>query len=514
MEEHKMKKLLKSLIPSIIGSGLTIAVFLLIGFNHGDSTRSFQKQEQLQVHNALYTVKENGEYVPLDFTGVSKEVMNSVVHIRSVRKVQPESNSYYNNQRNPFGDMFGEDFFRFFQGTPEPQRQQRGESEPFVQMGTGSGVIISNNGYIVTNNHVVDKADEIEVTLHNNETYKAKVIGTDPSTDIALLQIRKDNLQKISIGNSDLAEIGEWVLAIGNPFNLNSTVTAGIISAKGRNINIINDHSAIESFIQTDAAINPGNSGGALVNLNGELIGINTAIASPTGAYAGYGFAIPANIVSKVVEDLLKYGMVQRAYLGIMIRNIDSNLVKDEKLKRSEGTYVDSLMEKSAAAEAGILAGDVIIGINDTPVLKSSDLLEQVGRHRPGDEVAITVDRHGKEMTFQAKLADQKGERKLVSKEQMDILDILGAKLEELDGNTAKKLGIEGGVRVKELSNGLLKNQTGISEGFIITGINHEKVTTVNDIRKSLKQEKGGVLIQGIYENYPGELYFAFGLPE
>ena len=509
-----MKKLLKSLIPSIIGSGLTIAVFLLIGFNHGDSTRSFQKQEQLQVHNALYTVKENGEYVPVDFTGVSKEVMNSVVHIRSVRKVQPESNSYYNNQRNPFGDMFGEDFFRFFQGTPEPQRQQRGESEPFVQMGTGSGVIISNNGYIVTNNHVVDKADEIEVTLHNNETYKAKVIGTDPSTDIALLQIRADNLQKISIGNSDLAEIGEWVLAIGNPFNLNSTVTAGIISAKGRNINIINDHSAIESFIQTDAAINPGNSGGALVNLNGELIGINTAIASPTGAYAGYGFAIPANIVSKVVEDLLKYGMVQRAYLGIMIRNIDSNLVKDEKLKRSEGTYVDSLMEKSAAAEAGILAGDVIIGINDTPVLKSSDLLEQIGRHRPGDEVAITVDRHGKEMTFQAKLADQKGERKLVSKEQMDILDILGAKLEELDGNTAKKLGIEGGVRVKELSNGLLKNQTGISEGFIITGINHEKVTTVNDIRKSLKQEKGGVLIQGIYENYPGELYFAFGLPE
>lgn len=514
MEEHKMKKLLKSLIPSVIGSGLTIAVFLLIGFNHEDSTRSFQKQEQLQVHNALYTVKENGEYVPLDFTGVSKEVMNSVVHIRSVRKVQREMNPFYNNHHNPFGDMFGDDFFRFFQGTPEPQGQQRGQSEPKVQMGTGSGVIISSNGYIVTNNHVVDKADEIEVTLHNNETYKAKVIGTDPSTDIALLQIREDNLQGISIGNSDLAEVGEWVMAIGNPFNLNSTVTAGIISAKGRNINIINDHSAIESFIQTDAAINPGNSGGALVNLNGELIGINTAIASPTGVYAGYGFAIPANIVNKVVEDLLKYGMVQRAYLGIMIRNIDSKLVKDKKLKRSEGTYVDSLMENSAAAEAGILAGDVIIGINDSPVLKSSDLLEQVGRHRPGDEVAITVDRHGKEMTFQAKLADQKGERRLVSKEQMDIIDVLGATLEELDGNTAKKLGIEGGVRVKEISNGLLKNQTGISEGFIITGINHEKVTTVNDIRKLLKQEKGGVLIQGIYENYPGELYFAFGLPE
>ncbi len=298
----------------------------------------------------------------------------------------------------------------------------------------------------------------------------------------------------------------------GNPFNLNSTVTAGIISAKGRNINIIDDQSAIEAFIQTDAAINPGNSGGALVNLNGELIGINTAIASPTGAYAGYGFAIPANIVNKVVEDLMKYGMVQRAYLGIMIRDINSDLMKEEKLKRSEGSYVDSLVAWSAAAEAGILAGDVITGINNAPILKSSDLLEQVGRHRPGDE--ISVDRHGKEMTFEVILADQNGEKKLASKEAMDILDILGASLEELDSDTADKLGIKGGVRIKDLGNGLLKNQTSISEGFIITGINHKQVTSVDDIRKSLKEEKGGVLIQGIYENYPGELYFAFGLPE
>ncbi|MFH0758888.1 MAG: Do family serine endopeptidase [Bacteroidota bacterium] len=509
-----MKKLVKLMIPSIIGSGLTIAVFLLFGLNHGDSNGTFQKQEQLPVHHALYTVKENGEYVPLDFTGVSKEVMNSVVHIRSAHKVQPASNPFYNNQRNPFGDMFGDDFFRFFQGTPEPQGQQRGRSEPYVQMGTGSGVIISENGYIVTNNHVVENADEIEVTLHNNEIYKAKVIGADPSTDIALLQIREDNLEELPIGNSDLVEVGEWVLAIGNPFNLNSTVTAGIISAKGRNINIIDDKSAIEAFIQTDAAINPGNSGGALVNLNGELIGINTAIASPTGAYSGYGFAIPANIVNKVVEDLLNYGVVQRAYLGIMIRNIDGSLVKDEKLKKSEGAYVDSVMAKGAAAGAGILAGDVITGVDDAPVLQSSDLLEQIGRHRPGDEVAVAVNRNGKEITFHVRLADQNGERKLASKEQMDILDLLGATLEEVDGPTARKLGIEGGVRVKELKSGLLKNQTDISEGFIITGVNHEKVASVEDIRKSLKQQKGGVLIQGIYENYPGELYFAFGLPE
>jgi Do/DeqQ family serine protease len=508
-----MKKLLRMMIPSILGSGLTIAVFLLMGFNHRESNTSYlNRQEQTPVHHALYTVKENGEYVPLDFTGVSKEAMNSVVHIRSIRKVQPASNSYY--QRNPFGDLFGDDFFRFFQGEPNSRSNPQGRPEPYEQMGTGSGVIISSDGYIVTNNHVVEQADEIEVTLHNNETYKAKVIGTDPSTDVALIQIKEDGLHAIAMGNSDQVEVGEWVMAIGNPFNLNSTVTAGIISAKGRNINIIDDQSAIEAFIQTDAAINPGNSGGALVNLNGELIGINTAIASPTGAYTGYGFAIPANIVNKVVEDFMKYGTVQRAYLGIMIRDIDSRLMDSEHLKISEGAYVDSLTAKSAAAEAGIKEGDVITGVNDNPVMKSADLLEQIGRHRPGDEVAVKVDRQGKEITYMVKLADQKGGQKVIAKDQQDILDILGADFEDVNKETAQKLGIDGGVRVKDLGNGLLKNQTGITEGFIITGINREKVTTEDDIRKSLKNHKGGVLIQGIYEDYPGELFFAFGIPE
>jgi serine protease Do len=517
-----MKKLFKLVIPSIIGSGLTIAVFLLFGLNNDEAAVSLQKQDNVAVHNAVYTVKENGEFVPLDFTGVSKDVMSSVVHISSARKVQRSSNPYSRNQ-NPFGGSMGEEFFRFFYGDPDSQgqqqqqqRQQQGEQQPetMVKMGTGSGVIISDKGYIVTNNHVIDQADEIEVTLHNNVSYKARVVGTDPSTDVALLQIREDDLQPVPLGNSDLVEVGEWVMAIGNPFNLNSTVTAGIISAKGRNINIIDDKSAIEAFIQTDAAINPGNSGGALVNLKGELIGMNTAIASPTGSYTGYGFAIPANIISKVVEDLMNYGMVQRAYLGIMIRDVNSTLQKNEKLKISEGTYVDSLMDNSVAKEAGILSGDVIIGIDEAPVLKSSDLLEQIGRHRPGDEIAVKVDRHGREMTFQVQLADQNGKQKLVSKEELDILDILGAEFEELDGATAKKLGIDGGVIVTELESGLLKNQTGISKGFIITGINQKKVSSVDDLRKSLKQEKGGVLLQGIYENYPGELYFAFGIPE
>jgi Do/DeqQ family serine protease len=461
----------------------------------------------------VYTVNESGKYVPLDFTGVSKEVMDAVVHIKSIRKVQAE-NQFYFNQGNPFGDMFGDDFFKFFYGEPQPQNPRRSKPESFEQVGTGSGVVISSNGYIVTNNHVVDQADDIEITLHNNESYKAKVIGTDPSTDLALLQIKKDGLPVLPLGNSDQVEVGEWVMAVGNPFNLNSTVTAGIISAKGRNINIIDDKSAIEAFIQTDAAINPGNSGGALVNLNGELVGINTAIASPTGAYAGYGFAIPANIVSKVVEDFMKYGMVQRAYLGIMIRDIDGTLAKDKHLKISEGAFVDSITEKSAAGQAGIQVGDVVTNVNDVPILKSADLLEQIGRHRPGDEVSVTVNRDGKELTYNVTLANQKGIKKLIARDQQDILDILGASFETLDKDKAEQLGIDGGVIVKELNNGILKDQTGIKEGFIITSINNEKVTSVKDLEKALKHQKGGVMLEGIYENYPGVLFYAFGIPE
>jgi len=507
-----MKKFIKMLVPSIVGSGLTIAVFLLTGLNHTGSHTVQYKQEQFPVHHALYTVKENGEYVPLDFTGVSRNDMNSVVHITSTRKVQPAANQYY-NFRGPFGDMFGDDFFKFFWGEPQQGNTMPRNSEPFVQEGAGSGVIISNDGYIVTNNHVVNLADDIEVTLHNNESYKARVVGTDPSTDIALLQIKKNGLHPLVFGNSDLVEVGEWALAIGNPFNLNSTVTAGIISAKGRNINIIDDKSAIEAFIQTDAAINPGNSGGALVNLNGELIGINTAIASPTGAYAGYGFAIPANIVSKVVNDIMKYGVVQRAFLGIMIRDIDGHLIKEENLKTNEGAYVDSLTSKSAAAEAGILEGDVVVKVNDVAIRQSSDLLEQIASHHPGDEVTVTVNRKGKELAYQVKLTNQDGTRKVVAKDQRDIIDVLGASFEEIDHKTAKDLGIDGGVRITGLNDGLLKRETEIQEGFIITGINHEPVNSVNDIRKALEHSKGGVLVQGIYDNFPGELYFAFGLP-
>ncbi len=508
MEELKMKRFLKFIAASVIGSALTIAVFMLTGINDKEINLANQAGS-MPVHRTVYTVKEGGEVVPLDFTGISKEVMNSVVHIKSTRKIDGNNRAYYSD---PFGDMWGDDLFKFFFGEPPQERQQRGNPEPFIEQGTGSGVIIGSNGYIVTNNHVVANADEIEVTLYDNEVFNARVIGTDPSTDIALIQIKRDGLQPLPLGNSDNVEIGEWVLAIGNPFNLNSTVTAGIISAKGRNINIINDKTAIEAFIQTDAAINPGNSGGALIDLNGELVGINTAIASQTGTYMGYGFAIPANIVSKVVADIMKYGTVQRAFLGVLIRDIDGNLVKDENLKVTEGAYVDSLTENSAAQEAGIKPGDVIVKLDEKPILKSADLLEQIARHRPSDEVAVTVNRRGKDFSYQVVLANQEGKKKIIAKENQDILDLLGASFESLDKDQASELGVEGGVLVKELHDGILSSQTNIREGYIITSVNKSKVRSVDDLRKELKNARGGVLMEGIYADYPGEVFYAFGL--
>src|SRR4030042_3289048 len=377
-----MKKFIYLIIASVVGSALTLGVFLAAGFNNKANTPFLHATNLVPARNVVYSVKEDGEIVPLDFTGVSKQVMDAVVHVRTSRKVPVRNQEYYFPQFPT--DPFSDDFFGFFFAQPVKPKSNKQKEEPLIQSGSGSGVIINSNGYIITNNHVINGADEIEVSLPDNEVYKARVIGSDPSTDLALLQIKKEGLKSIPIGNSDDVEVGEWVLAVGNPFDLNSTVTAGIVSAKGRNINIINDKSAIEAFIQTDAAINPGNSGGALVNLRGELIGINTAIASLTGTYTGYGFAIPANIVNKVIADIMKYGMVQRAYLGVMIRDMDGNFVNDKKLNSFEGVYIDSLIEKGAAAQAGIKAGDVIKKIDGTTVKKTADVLEHIGRHHPG----------------------------------------------------------------------------------------------------------------------------------
>ncbi|MBO7259592.1 MAG: trypsin-like peptidase domain-containing protein, partial [Paludibacteraceae bacterium] len=303
-------------------------------------------------------------------------------------------------------------FLEFFFGLPHYQERPQPQ-----QQGFGSGVIISNDGYIVTNNHVIDRADMIQVVLNDKRTYTAQLVGTDPTTDIALLKIEADSLPTITFGDSDMLKVGEWVLAVGNPFNLTSTVTAGIVSAKARNINILNAAMKIESFIQTDAAVNPGNSGGALVNIQGRLVGINTAIASETGSYAGYAFAVPTSIVQKVVEDLKQHGTVQRAILGVQIADITDRLAKDRNIHTLAGAYVNSVMELSAAHMAGITEGDIITHVNNSPIKTVAELQEQIGRHRPGDEITITLLRNNTSITLPVTLQNRQGTTEILTKD-------------------------------------------------------------------------------------------------
>ena len=360
---------------------------------------------------------------------------------------------------------------------------------------------------------MVKGADELEVTLYDNRTFKAEVIGVDPTTDLAVIKIDAKELPTLAIGNSDNVRVGEWVVAVGNPFNLTSTVTAGIVSAKGRNINILRENAAIESFIQTDAAVNPGNSGGALVNMNGELIGINTAIASQTGSYAGYSFAVPSNIVGKVVEDMIRYGKVQRAFLGITIRNLDSDLANDLDLDFSEGVYVDSVVAGGSAAGAGIKRKDVIVKIDDREVKTVPELQEIIGRHRPGDEVRVVVVRNGEEQAIQVKLKTLEGKTEVVSADpEEQSLKSLGADFEDVPGNLAEKLHIDGGVQIKRLYPGKLRSQTDVREGFIITKANRKPVRNVKDLAEALKESGDGALIEGVYENEKGKFFYGFGM--
>ena len=355
------------------------------------------------------------------------------------------------------------------------------------------------------------------MTLYDNRTIKADVIGTDPDTDLALVKINEKGLPHLSFVDSDKAKVGEWVLAVGNPFNLNSTVTAGIISAKGRNINILSRNSgegstAIESFIQTDAAINPGNSGGALVELNGGLLGINTAIASPTGSYSGYGFAVPSNIVSKVIEDLMKFGVVQRGWLGVSIGSVNSQIAKENDLKVGEGAYISGFSEKSSAKEAGLKEGDVVTKIDETPIRSSTALIEYIGRHRPGDKVNMQVNRKGNELTIPVVLKTRDGQTGTVKPEERDAVSALGIQMEDIDGKVLKKLELDHGVRVKELGNGKVTKYTDMRSGFIVTKINDAPVSSVKEFREILKKKKQGDLIifSGTYEDFPREFNYAF----
>jgi Do/DeqQ family serine protease len=455
------------------------------------------------IPNHLANYQYTQENVGLDFTYAAEVAMPAVVHIKSTTTTLEQTNSFFFPPSPFFEDFFGPDIF----GNRPPQQPRQRK-----QQGSGSGVIIANDGYIVTNNHVIQGADELEVTLFDKRTYKATVIGTDPSTDIALIKIEENDLPTVAIANSDEVKVGQWVMAVGNPFNLESTVTAGIVSAKGRNINILRENYAIESFIQTDAAVNPGNSGGALVNLKGELIGINTAIASPTGAYAGYSFAVPVNLVRKVTEDLKKFGVVQRAVLGISIKNIDEELAKKTDVAVNTGVYIDSVFENSTASEAGLKKGDVITAINGKKIKTVAELQEAVAAYRPGEKATITYIRKSKEKEVTATLKNKSGSVEVVKKESSALLEKLGVVLEDLSKDEKKKTEIENGVKVKELKAGILRNQTTMREGFIITKIDGQTVKDRKDVERKLEGKSGGVMIEGIYPNSKKTVYYAFGL--
>jgi serine protease Do len=475
-----------------LGIGLLAVV---AGFAGAGMYDAFQQENttagsgiQSQIPENISLVSNRAGYAPTDFIAASELSVPAVVHVKTTYGGASGSSQSYS-------------FRDFFWGNPGYPNQQ-------PAMGAGSGVILSDDGYIITNNHVVDNASKVEVTLNDKRTFTAKVIGTDPSTDLALLKVEEKGLPVVAYGNSDAVKVGEWVLAVGNPFNLTSTVTAGIVSAKARNIHILPDQQfPIESFIQTDAAVNPGNSGGALVNSSGELIGINTAIASNNGAFSGYSFAVPVSIVRKVVDDLLEFGYVQRAFIGVSIRDVDSKLAMEKELKSLKGVYVNGLTEGGAAEEAGIREGDVIIKVNGIEVASTPELQEQVSRHRPGDKINVVLMRGGSQKDVTVTLRNKNGNTGIVKNE---ALNMLGAELEPVSADLLSKLGIEQGVQVRKLAAGKLRS-AGIREGFIIQSIDKKLVSTTEDIESALNNKKGGVLMEGIYPNGV-RAYYGFGL--
>ncbi|WP_278775726.1 Do family serine endopeptidase [Leyella stercorea] len=448
---------------------------------------------------------------PVDLTYAAEKSLPSVVHILSTKNSKVQTVEVEND---PFSDFFS-DPFGFF-GNPQGNggKQRRSVRTP-KQQGSGSGVIISADGYIVTNNHVVADADELTVTLNDNKEYSARIIGTDKASDLALIKIDGKNLPAITIANSDDIKVGEWVLAVGNPFNLTNTVTAGIVSAKARSLY----QNGVESFIQTDAAINPGNSGGALVNTRGELIGINAMLYSQTGSFSGYGFAIPTSIMNKVVADLKQYGTVQRALIGIQgqdVKNyVDAKKDKGEDidLGTMEGIYVAKVTEESAAEEAGMKEGDVITAIDGKPVNKMAELQEVLAKKRPGDKVTVTYLRDKKKATKTVTLKNEKGNTQVVKKAD---LDVLGGNFRAITNAQKEQLNIGYGLEVLKVNSGRLKT-AGITKGFIIQRVNDNAVKTIDDLQNAVKEastSKDPVLyIQGVYPTGK-KAYFAVPLED
>lgn len=480
-----MKKYL-GLLGVAIAGGL-IAIGISNFFNKQNPSVLYAEQ-----HAARYASLNDNATKP-DFVEVADVVTPTVVHIITTIEA---------NQQQQGADPFG------FFGFPMPN---------MPRSGSGSGVIISNDGYIVTNNHVIDGATKIKVVLNDKREFDAELLGKDPNTDLALLRIDEKNLPFAMIGNSDEVKVGQWVLAVGNPFNLTSTVTAGIVSAKGRNLNLLRDPNrpesqySIESFIQTDAAVNPGNSGGALVASDGKLVGINTAIASQTGQYAGYAFAVPSNLMKKVIDDLLKYGEVQRGFLGVSIQDINAQLADKEGLREVKGVFVAKVNPNSAAEDAGIKDKDVIVKIGEVSVNSSSELQEQVGKRNPGDVLKVTVLRDGKEKEFNVTLKNKEGKTGIVRSEKIENDRVFNSEFETVSREERLQLKISNGVKLKKADEKSILRKHGVPNGFIIVSIDKKPVYTPSDVKRALTDAKGGVLLEGI--NPDGSKgYYGFGI--
>ncbi|HWZ05123.1 MAG TPA: Do family serine endopeptidase [Mucilaginibacter sp.] len=502
-----MKKFGLTLLTAFAGGAIALGGYKIVENKYVHSM-SFEDQQKVYyaTSNHLTPAASNlSSAGQVDFTEAAAAVTPGVVYIRTTYSNR-QSNEQQSELQQMFGNMFGQ---RAPQMAPE--------------MASGSGVIISPDGYIVTNNHVVDKAEKIEVVTNDHQDFKAKVIGTDPNTDLALIKIEGHNLPIVKLGNSDNVKVGEWVLAVGNPFKLTSTVTAGIVSAKGRNIGIIGQednqqqespfgrtqyqqtpklNQAIESFIQTDAAINPGNSGGALVNTNGELIGINSAIASHTGSYEGYGFAIPINLAKKVLDDIQKYGAVKRGYVGISFRELDEDAAADLHTDKTAGLYVNTVVAGGGAEQAGIKEGDIITKVDGNKVYESSDLQERVGRLEPGDKIHLTVLRGAEEKNFTVTLKanNPAPEKVAVTKSAEELFNRIGASFVPLNAEMKAKFHVNAGVVVTQVRDGGLFDYTEVPVGSVITQINKQPIASIDDMDRALSSLQHGVLtISGYY---------------
>lgn len=469
---------------AIVILGAIVAVYIYARFFQPEATVvEVPAESRMQYVNLPGT--SGGEV--MDFTQAVARSIDAVVHVKTKEFIEYSYNPIY----------------EFFFG-----EQPRGQARP--QVGYGSGVIISPNGYIVTNNHVIEDSDEIVVVLNDKREFEAEIVNTDPNTDVALLKVNAEGLPQMAFGDSDNLQLGEWVLAIGNPYNLTSTVTAGIVSAKARDFGLLRGREySIEAFIQTDAAVNQGNSGGALINTQGELVGINTAIASRTGAFAGYSFAIPVSIVRKVVEDFIEFGEIQRALLGVTITDITAELAQEYNIDKIEGVYVSTVTSDGGARQAGIREGDVILYIDDIQMNSGAQLQEYVSKYRPGEEVKVVVRRDGRLKQYDVVLRNLQGNTNVVQKDD-NLLEVLGARFEPVSDREKRELGIRHGVRVTSLKQGKFM-KVGIREGFILTSVNKKPVSSVKDIADILDESEGGVIIEGI-DSKGDRSYYAFGM--